>query len=338
MTSRNSASKQIHYGALILALVATLTLSARAQKILAEVPIPSNACCQVAFNVALNKIYVSGGYSGNQDVFVIDGTTFTGTDVGTGSTVAVDTKTDNYWAATVYGGSAIVRRASDNSTIATVSTGYCPVNTAFDCKSRRVWVGAQCGGGNDPLFAVNADNFNVVAGPIGSGGVVGQTFVNPATGRLYVNLWHDGGSKRINPKTFAVTPNAFGYVQAVNPVTSKLYAMSGTTLQIINGKPDPEVVTTSVPLGYAPASMGVNNALGHLYVSNPSSSSIEVRDSTKGSLITSFALGSGVTPNGLAVDSTRGRLYVGVITSAGNFLYAIEDLSTARKCMTAGTC
>jgi hypothetical protein len=292
----------------------------------------------VTVNVALNKIYVSGGYSGGQDVFVIDGSTFSGSDIGTGSTVGVDIKNDNYWAATVYGGSAIVRKGSDNSTVAAVNTGDCPVNTAFDCKSRRVWVGAQCGGGNDPIFAVSADKFNIVAGPIGSGGVIGATVVNPATGRLYMSLWHNGGSKRIEPKTFAVTTNAFGSVEAVNPVTSKLYAISDTTLQIVNGRPDPEVITASVALGYSPSYMGVNNSLGHLYIANPDSSSIEVRDSTKGTLITSFQLGAGVVPQGIAVDSTRGRLYVGASAGSRNLLYAIEDISTARKCLAAGTC
>ena len=324
--------------AAILMLIVSLAMSATAQNILATVAVPSNDCCQVAVNVALNKIYVSGGYAGGQNVFAVDGTTFTGSDVGTGSTVSVDIKNDNYWTATVYAGSAIVRKGSDNSTVATVNTGDCPVNTTFDCKARRVWVGAQCGGGNDPLFAVNADNFHIISGPIGTGGVVGETVVNPATGRLYVTLWHSGGSKRVDPKTFAVTTNAFGNVEAVNPVNSRLYAIADTTLQIINGKPDPEAVTASVSLGYSPSYMGVNNALGHLYISNPDTSNVEVRDSAKGTLITSFALGAGVVPQGIAVDSTRGRVYVGASTNSGSFLYAIEDISTARKCLAAGTC
>ncbi len=299
---------------------------------------PSNDCCQVAVNVALNKIYVSGGYSDGQNVFVINGKTYKGSDVGTGSTVSVDIKNDKYWAATVYGGSAVIRRGSDNSTLATVNTGDCPVNTAFDCKSRRVWVGAQCGGGNDPVFAIDADKLTITSGPIGTGGVLGETVVNPATGRLYVSLWHSGGSKRVDPKTFALTTNAFGNVEAVNPVTSKLYAVSDTTLQIINGTPDPEVVTSTVNLGYSPSYMAVNNALGHLYISNPDTSEVEVRDGTKGTLITSFSLGAGIVPQGVAVDSTRGRVYVGGSSGSGNFLYAIEDLSTARKCLAAGTC
>jgi hypothetical protein len=282
-------------------------------------------------HVALNKIYVSGGYAGGQDIFGIDGTTFTGIDLGSGSTVSVDTKNQRYWAATVYGGSAIVRKGRNNATVATVNTGYCPVNAAVDSKARRVWVGAQCGSGNDPVFAINANNFRIMAGPIGSGGVMGATVVNPATGRLYMTLWHNGGSKRVMPKTYAVTVNAFGSVEAVNLTTSELYAISGTTLQIINGIPDPEVVTASVDLGYSPSYMAVNEKLGHLYIGNPNSSNIEVRNSANGALITSFPLGSGVVPQGVGADSTSGRLYVGASTNSGSFLYAIEDASGATE-------
>jgi len=151
----------------ILVLIVSLAMSATAQNFLATVPVPSNDCCQVAVSVALNKIYVSGGYSGGQDVFVVNGKTFKGFDVGIGSTVSVDTENNNYWAATVYGGSAVARKGRDNTKVADVNTGDCPVNTAVDSTARRVWVGAQCGGGDDPVFVVNADTFNIVAGPIG---------------------------------------------------------------------------------------------------------------------------------------------------------------------------
>lgn len=320
----------------ILFLTVSFAANAKAQKVLATIAIPSNDCCGVAVNVPLNKAYASGGFSAGQDVFVIDGTAFTGSDIGTGSGVSVDNENDNYWAATVFGGSAIARKGSDNSTVATVSTGFCPGDTSFDCKLERAWVSAQCGGGNDPVFVIDADSFSILAGPIGTGGVLGSVVVNSRTGRAYVQS--SGVSKRINPTTFAVTTNAFGIVQAVNPVTGQLYAVSGMTLQIINGNSDPEVITASVPLSYSPSGMGVNNALNHLYLSNGGGSRVEVRNNRTGALITTFSLGAGVFPQGIGVDSTRGRLYVAVTTASGDFVYVIEDVSTARKCLTAGTC
>jgi hypothetical protein len=83
-----AVTRMAHVGSLIFILHFALAMSATAQNILARVSVPSNDCCQVAVNVALNKIYVSGGYSGGQDVFVVDGKTFKGSDIGNGSTVS----------------------------------------------------------------------------------------------------------------------------------------------------------------------------------------------------------------------------------------------------------
>ena len=333
-----SRKSELLVALLILVMNSLGTVNAAAQNILAQISVPTNACCQVTVSPGSNKIYVSGGYAGSQDVFFVDGKTLAGRDVGIGSTVSVDPKTHNYWAATVYGGSAVLRSGRDNSTIANVVTGNCPVNTAFDRKLRRVWVGAQCGSGNDPMFAIDADNFSITAGPIEVGGVMGATLVNPSTGRIYLTLWHDGGSKRIDPKTLAVTTYAFGSVEAVNSARNTLYAIAGNALQIIKGKPDPEVITASVDLGYAPLYMAVNSQLGHLYISDPTSSSVEVRDSATGVVLQSFPLGAGVTPQGIATDPSRHRLYVGVSANGGDFLYVLNDSSQASGCLTAGTC
>lgn len=323
---------------LVIALLACCVLLPRrssAQTILAQIPIPSPSCCSIAFNPALNLIYASGGYAGGQNVTVIDGTTFAVTATVTGSGASVDTKTDNYWAGGVYSGAVPIYSGSTNTQIGSVSTGFCPGQVTFDCKLRYMWVGTQCGGGNDPVFAVDADTFGIVAGPIGSGGVQGPIIVNPATGILYI--FPSGVSKRVDPHTFVVTNNTFGVVGAVNPVLNRVYATSGTNLQIVNGAT--EAIVKTVPLSYTPDSyMGVNNALDHLYVSNPSASTIEVRNDSNGRLLATFSLGSGVTADDIASDSTRGRLFAFVSTPGGTFVYVIEDLSTVRTCRSRGSC
>jgi DNA-binding beta-propeller fold protein YncE len=314
-------------GAQTLLFIVSFAVYAAAQTTLATVPVPSNACCSVAVNAPLNKIYVSGGASDNQKVFVIDGNTFKGGVAGTGSGASVDTKTGNYWAATVYGGSAIVRGGRDNLEIITVSVSEgCPVSTALDGKGRRAWVANQCGRGSDPVFAFDADNFTLISGPIRTGGVLGPAVVNPVTGRLYVGP--SGVSRRVNPKTFEVTENSFGVVQAIDPVTGKLYAISDTTLQIVDGVPDPEVIAVSVPLEYSPSGVEVNHALGHLYLSNPVKSTVEIRNLTTGALIDTIPLEAGVSPLSIGVDSTRSRLYVSAANSDKHFLYVIKDIST----------
>ncbi len=64
----------------------------------------------------------------------------------------------------------------------------------------------------------------------------------------------------------------------VDPISNKLYAIAGNTLEIIDGRPDPEVIAAKVPLDYSPGGLAVNHALRHLYLSNSAKSCIEVRD------------------------------------------------------------
>jgi len=324
-------------GPIGIAVVATLP-----EFNLRTVPLQSNAYGSVTVNEALNKIYTSGNPSSVIDieVEVIDGVTFATKDVGYGNGANVDNKTNRYWAASIFYESVIVRDGATNSVVATVPIpdGYCPLATTYDFSKSRVWVGCQCGGGNDPVFAIDANTFKITAGPIGSGGILGTGYLgiiaNGANGRLYLYDPISGSSERVNPTTFAVTKNDFGTVRAINALTNTLYAVdSANNLQIMNGVPDPEIILATVPLSYTPESMGINTALNHLYIANPAGNSIEVRNPSTGALITMFALSAfSVTPNGaMAVDSTRSRIYVIDQSSSPPVLLVIEDLITAAK-------
>ncbi len=305
-----------------------------------EVPLQSNASGSITLNQALNKIYTSGNPSDNFDieVNVIDGVSFATKDVGYGDGTSVDNKTNRYWATTIYQDKVIVRNGRTDSVVTTIPIpgGVCPIQSNYDFKNNRMWVSAQCGGGHDPLFAIDAKTFGITAGPIDSGGVMGPIIANGVNGRLYFTTT-DGGvvSKRVDPTTFAVTVNAFGEVKAIDAFTNTLYALSGNNLQIIDGKPDPEVILRTVPLSYTPGSMGINKAFNYLYIANPAGQSIQVRNPSTGALITTFSLSAfGVTPDGpMAVDSIRGRIYViqNPSGSSGPMLLVIEDLINAFK-------
>jgi DNA-binding beta-propeller fold protein YncE len=192
--------------------------------------------------------------------------------------------------------------------------------------------GAQCGAQNDPVFVFDADTFALIAGPIGTGGVMGPIIANPFTGKLYVTA--SGVSKEVNPITFAVTTTGFGTVEAVNSVTNRLFAVQDNNLQIINGAND--TVVRTVSLGYSPAAMGVNNALGQLYLANPAANRIQVRNQQNGNFVKTLSFGAGNQPWKIAVDSIRGRLYVGVLNGTSWSVWAIEDLTSARTCMREG--
>ncbi len=322
----------------VLAVFLAAASIAAAQNVLAQIPVSGNSVGQIVVNPALNLIYDSGGFNGGgNSLTVIDGSAVSVvTNFSPSGGAAVDSKTDRYWTGDLFGGDVLVYSAPANSQLASVHLSGCTGEVNFDCKNRRMWVAAQCGGGNDPLWVLNADTFGVIAGPIGSGGVMGPTLLNPATGKLYVTA--SGTSKEVDPNTFAVTGTSFGTVEAVDSVMDLLYAVSGNSVQIINGGTD--AIKKTVALAYTPSGLGINNALGHLYLSNPAAGNIEVRDEKSGKLLATFSLGATANVQNMAVDSTRGRIYVNVYNSSNSqwYVYVIEDLSNTRVCRARGSC
>jgi DNA-binding beta-propeller fold protein YncE len=320
----------------LLLLLSTIA-GAGAQTVLAKIPIPSSSGAgKVAVNPALNLVYTASGLLSGGTLTVIDGRSLTvvttiSDDGNSLQGVSVDLKNDNFWTTNLYGGQ-VLTYSSANTQIFANSVGYCPIETTFDCKLRRMWAGAQCGPGDDPVFVFDADTFALIAGPISTGGVMGETLANPVTGKLYVTA--SGVSEEVNPTTFAVTTTGFGIVEAIDSVTNRLFAAQGSSLQIVNGAND--AVMKTVTLSYTPGDMAVNNALGHVYLTNSAGNAIEAR-SEQGSLLGTFSLGAGNQPSQIAADPIRGRIYVKVVDGSGAWsVWAIEDLTSARTCMRAG--
>jgi DNA-binding beta-propeller fold protein YncE len=322
-----------------LLLLLLSTAGAVAQNVLTQIPIPAtSAGGQVAVNKVLNRIYVSADFSSGGTLTVIDGKTFTVlTTLSNSNGVNWDVKNDNFWTGNLAGGQVLTYSGTTNTQINANTTGFCPGETAFDCKKRRFWVGAQCGGGNDPVFVFNADTFAPIAGPIATGGTLGPIVVNPKNGKLHVQS--GGVSKEINPSTFAVKSTALGTVLAADEHKSKLFAISGNNLQIIDAGTDK--IEYNIALGYTPGSqIAVNNALRHIYLLNPAGKKIDVRAITavadandvRGQRITMFSLGTGNTPVGVAADAIRGRVYVVVNNASSYSLWAIDDTTSVRQC------
>src|SRR5437868_8195783 len=283
---------------------------AAAQTVLAKIPIPAtSATGQVVVNKVLNRVYVSADFSSGGTLTVIDGKTLTVlTTLNNSNGVSWDVKNDNFWTGNVSSGQVLTYSGSTNTQISANTAGFCPGETALDCKKRRFWVGAQCGAGNDPLFVFDADTFALIAGPIASGGTMGPIVVNPLNGKLYFQS--NGVCKKVGQTTFAVRSTALGTVLAADEHKSKLFATSGNNLQIINGATDN--VEYTIALGYTPGSqIAVNNALRHIYLLNPAGKKVEVRAITavadandvRGQFISTFSLGTGNTPVAIASDA-----------------------------------
>jgi DNA-binding beta-propeller fold protein YncE len=247
--------------------------------------------------------------------------------------VSVDLKNDNFWTGNFTSGQVLTFSGSTNTQIFANTVGFCPGETAFDCHGRRIWAGAQCGAGNDPVFVFDANTFALIAGPIGTGGVMGPIVVNPVNGKLYVTA--SGVSEEVDPTTFTVTPTGFGTVLAGDAERQKLYATSGSNLQLINAVKDTVVKTIS--LGYTPGpQIAVNTGLRHVYLMNPAANTIEVWGAEAGSFAGRISLGTGNTPQGIAADSVRGRIYVVVNASGSYSVWVIEDLTSTRICGSLG--
>ena len=303
-------------------------------RILERVPVPANSAQCVAVNPKLNKIYVSGGASADQQVSEVSGAKYVVTVLGPGSCASVDPATNHVWAAGVYDGTVLVYDGVSRQVIQTVRLAACPVGTGYDSRNRRAWVGAQCGYNNDPTFAVNGLTYEKEAGPIGSGGVYwGNPIVNSATGKAYFGSTTTGppASLSIDPQNdFAETVKSFGSVGTVDEVHNLLFAIpsaGSAQLQIVKGGPGPETILRSVVLRFTAnaGALAVNPRSGRLYAANGQGNSIEVLAEKTGAPLESIALGAGNNAFRLAVDSSRKRLYALVQTPGGIQLFVIHD-------------
>ena len=339
MRSRTFVQARPWIAWLYLLVSLSLASGAKAQNILAQTHF-NGVFNEAPVNVALSKVYLSNLIPSIYQTLVVDGQNL---DLlpsfPFGQGVSIDLQTDQVWLAERNGVvDAYDGTTNENTaTVTTAETACGGLATAFDCNLRRVWAGFTCTGGNDPIVAIDADTATVIGSPILTGGVLAATppLVNPATGRLYISV--GGVTYVIDPTTFAMSKRSFDTVRAINPLTNYLYATNGFQLQIINGKPKPEVVLTTLYLPYAPSSLGVNTAFGHLYLADPDHDLVEIRSATTGAFLASVPLGAGNSPTALGVDSSRGRIYVFAKSGPPDSLFEIEDVTGARNCLGPAT-
>jgi hypothetical protein len=288
-----------------------------------QIQIAQDSCCDIAVDAALDHIYVStgGNLSGNHTT-VVDGAAFAivAKVNGFGGAYNVDYKKHNVWLPGLYSGKVEVYSGVSDRKVATVSLGACPVSAWVDGKRRYAWVAAQCGSGDDPVWAVNADTDAIVAGPIGTGGVMGPTVLNPVTGKFYVN--NSSGNFEINPVTFGVSATTFGLALGVDSTTDVLYAQAVNGLNIVDG--GSEIVQKTVKLPYTPSIFGVNGHLNHIYLS-AGQNVIEIREGTAGKLLKTITLAAGTGIVSLGADQRRARIYAGGISGSNGYLYEIDD-------------
>lgn len=290
-----------------------------------RVAIAGDSCCALAVDRQIGKIYVSSNVnlSGNNTTVVAGKTlSVVATVAGFGGANNADEKSHNVWLAGLYSGEVEVYSGLTDSVVTTVSLGYCPIGSWVDSRRRYAWVAAQCGAGSDPVWAINADTYEVVAGPLHTHGVMSPiTPVNPVTGRLYGS--NSAGTFEINPKTFALSPTSFGVVLNVDAATNLLYSQITDGLNIVAGWS--EKITKTVALSYTPSFVGVNPAVNHIYTGS-GQGFIEVREGNTGRLLGTINLtGATVLSVGGAEYSSRAIIYATVSSGSSFYLYQIPD-------------
>ena len=284
----------------------------------------------------------SYNYTGEvQQVVALDGDTFKQTRFGLGQSPAIDPKRNRLWCPLLVSNAVVVRDGSTGAPITNLTLADCPGVAVFDPNHRIVWVTAQCGlnsntnyPSNDLLWAIDADTYIIVGGPVPCGGVNGgPEFVNPLTGRFYHNV---DGAQCVDPRNFIATRPTFGVVRAVDATTGLIYADGpGSSLQILDGSSDPEKVVTNVALPFpiTSAYVAINPVQDRAYVGVADSPRVLVLEARTGHLLETIDLDSH-TPqisgiHGLASDPVRARLYAIAGSKDGrtSYLYSVEGSS-----------
>lgn len=267
-----------------------------------------NNAGEIAVNPSTDRVYAGRWVNNNiADLQVVDvsvaGSPTVVATVSGGWGAAANSTTNRFYTSDGYGGNILVYDGSNNALLATVNKGYCHPGIDVDSTTNLVYFASQCGGGNDPLHVLNGATNTLAAGPLGSGGVAWGIRVNPTTGRAYSNA-------NANTRVFGASPGfavetdlANMGIQAVNPVTNRLYFQSGSDLQVRDGNNHSLIATISGAGGGA----AVNTSLNRIYVADGANQVIKVIDGATNSVVTSFSLGPGVTPQRVAVDSTKNR-------------------------------
>lgn len=292
----------------------------------------TGVCCYIAVDPVLNRIYVSSGsrLRGNRTV-VVDGSGFgTVTTVkGFGGANNVDSKTHNVWLPGLDAGNVAVYSGTTDSIVTKVPLGDKPVDSWIDARRRYAWIAAQGGSDRDPVWAVNADTYAIVAGPIPTDGVMGSNIVNPVTGRYYVQKNYGTPPSTLNfeidPGTFKVKSTSFGTVRGVDNRTDLLYAEVTNGLNIIDGRT--EKIEKTVHLSYSPTIVAVNPSLNHIYLVK-GLNAIEVRAGDTGALLKIKTLKSRFYIRSLVADEKRARIYASATTTSGGggvYLYWKKD-------------
>jgi YVTN family beta-propeller protein len=179
-------------------------------------------------------------------------------------------------------------------------------------------------------YSTNIAKAQTVLTNIPVGSFPGGVAFNPVNGRVYVANTHsdsvsviDGSTNMVIKTVIGVGSAPFGI--AINSAGDIYVAnIASETVAKISGKTD--TISKVIPVNRDSFSASVNPSNGNLYVSNPNSESVSIIQGLADIVLT-YIEGLGISPTGIAYDSTNKNLYV---SDQGSNLVFVVDTSTNR--------
>ena len=344
MKSKDRASFRISLFVAV-GLLLLLPASARAQTVVATIPVGTDIPRAVAVNPVTNKIYVASctfhGMTGppTGSLTVIDGATNSTTVIkGCFWDVAVNSVTNK-----IYVPSAVIDGATD---VLTYIPGIGGDAVAVNPVTNKIYV-ANDGGYTYVIDGATNSTTTVIdpnALPLHAAAIA----VNPVTNKIYVANngifipfnTNPGNVTVINGATNSATtltdPNASTPVSvAVNILTNKIYiANQGSSPNINNGNitvidgATSAITTLTDPNAVSPQAVALNQTTNKIYVANGSSNVTVIDGATNA--ISTLKDPNAMGTNAVAVDSATNTIYVTsggvtVINGATNSVATVID-------------
>jgi YVTN family beta-propeller protein len=281
---------------------------------------------EAAVNPNTDRVYIGSGF-GPGPMTVVNASDPTAPTVvtthPTGWGATVNPTTNRYYTSSGYGGQILVFDGVHDTQLTAVPIGYCPGYFDVDSGRNLIYAASQCGGGNDPVHVLFDDGAtqSIVAGPLGSGGVMGAVHVNTATGNIYAD--NSGGTRVFTPSYTFLTDLSAISMHAANPVTNRLYFASGSDLQVRDGTT--HALLATIPGAGTTGSVGVDTSRNRAYVANSGNRVVQVIDGVTNTVVESVSLGPNETPWQVAVDTTKDRIYVVGSDGSGTRLFVYQD-------------
>jgi Ca2+-binding RTX toxin-like protein len=287
-----------------------------------------NSLDELGVNPQTDQVYAGTGFNSGPLTVVNAATPSNPTIAATisqGSGVTVNPVTNRFYTSDL-AGHVLVYDGTTNAQIDSVFVGFLPGRFDVNPNTNLIYVYAQGGGGNDPAFVINGANDSVVAGPLGTGNVANQIHVNTGTGYFYAN--HNTGTMVFDPSYNTVADLSGLDVVGMNSATNRVYMTdSSGNLDVLDGTSLATIAT--IPGAGHTGSVAADTTLNRFYVADSTNNLIWTIDGSNNTVLNTFSLPNSATPDQLAVDSTKDRIYVAANENGTPTLFVLQDTAVS---------